>query len=347
MIFKTFFDEPTSTFTYLLASQRGSEAIIIDPVLDHVNDYLKCLGENNLRLIIAFDTHTHADHITGLGKLRKLTMCRTAIGEESSADVVSQRVKDGDILTIHNLEFKVLHTPGHTDDSYCLYRQGMLFSGDTLFIRGNGRTDFQNGDPEMLYNSLKDKIFTLPDETTVYPGHDYKGELISTIGAEKVQNPRFANKSKEEFIDIMKNLNLPDPKFMDIAVPLNQSIGQDINDGIPAEFLIDTQKGMDLLANQKDCLFVDIREFDELKKTGKISGALHVPYGDFDKVLNDNNQPLMKHIESKKPLVIYCAHGERSALALIKLQSKNIVGPFNMLLGITAWIKQNGATESV
>jgi sulfur dioxygenase len=344
MIFETFVDEPTSTYTYIIAEKRGSEAIIIDSVVEHVDEYLKFLGDNNLKLVKAFDTHTHADHVTALGKLRKITMCATVIGEESSADLVSMRVKHGDKIKIKGMEFEVLHTPGHTDDSYCLYAPGMLFSGDTLFIRGNGRTDFQNGSAEMLYYSLKDKIFTLPDETTVYPGHDYKGERISTIGIEKRKNPRYANKTKEEFIFVMENLKLPNPKFMDVAVPANQSIGEDIHDGISPKYLLDTEKGMKL-HTEGVALFVDIREADELAATGHISNAVHVPYGDFETVLEDSDHPMTKHYGAGKPLVIYCAYGERSALALVKMKSKGVEGPYNLLGGIAAWEKADGPIE--
>lgn len=172
MIFKQFLDPVSSTLTYILAETRGGEAIIIDSVEDHVEEYLKFLKENHLKLVKGFDTHTHADHVTGLSKLRSLTKCITMMGDESKAATVSIRVKDGDKITIKGLEFDVIYTPGHTDDSYMLHCQGMLFTGDTIFIRGTGRTDFQNGDSTLLYDSIFNKVLTYPDHTKIYPGHD-------------------------------------------------------------------------------------------------------------------------------------------------------------------------------
>lgn len=225
MLVRQLFDAQTFTYTYLVADDYGKEAIIIDPVDTKVEQYIKLIKELGLTLKYVFDTHVHADHITAAGKLRELTGCTTLLGLETGAKCVSQTVQDGEIIKIDSIEFTVLRTPGHTQDSYCLYTKGMVFTGDTLFIRGTGRTDFQAGNPVDQYNSITQKLFTLPEDTVVYPGHDYNGNITSTIYEEKRFNPRLAGKTVEEFKHIMDNLNLPNPKLMDIAVPANLKCG--------------------------------------------------------------------------------------------------------------------------
>src|SRR3974390_388265 len=225
MIFRQLFDSVSSTYSYVLASRRGGEALIIDPVLEKVDRYLKLMEELDLRLVKAVDTHLHADHITGLGALRDRTRCVTVMGEQSKVDVVSMRIADGDPLAIEGLSLDVFHTPGHTDDSYSFYLADRVFTGDTLLIRGTGRTDFQNGDPRAQYDSIFNKLMKLPDETFVFPAHDYKGDTVSTIGEEKVFNPRLRVKSIDEYVDLMNNLKLPNPKMMDVAVPANMHVG--------------------------------------------------------------------------------------------------------------------------
>ncbi|MET0868004.1 MAG: MBL fold metallo-hydrolase, partial [Pseudorhodoplanes sp.] len=225
MIFRQLFDSVSGTYSYLLASRAGGEAMIIDPVLDKVDHYLRLVRELDLRLVKAVDTHLHADHITGLGALRDRTRCVTVMGEQTKADVVSMRLGEGDKLTVEGISLDVLYTPGHTDDSYSFVMGDRVFTGDTLLIRGTGRTDFQNGDPRMQYESLFGKLLRLPDETLVYPAHDYKGEMVSTIGEERRFNPRLQVKSVDEYVVLMNNLNLPNPKMMDVAVPANLHVG--------------------------------------------------------------------------------------------------------------------------
>ncbi|MCX8514842.1 MAG: MBL fold metallo-hydrolase [Burkholderiales bacterium] len=225
MLLRQLFDIETFTFTYIIAADFGKEAIIIDPVESKVDKYVNLLNELGLTLKYVFDTHVHADHITASGKLRDKTGCITLIGQETGAACVSKTVKDNEKLIINGLEFTVLRTPGHTQDSYCLYTSGMVFTGDTLFIRGTGRTDFQAGSPVDQYYSIVNKLFTLPEATIVYPGHDYNGNSSSTIWEEKRFNPRLAGKTVEEFKVIMDNLNLPSPKLMDVAVPANLKCG--------------------------------------------------------------------------------------------------------------------------
>ncbi len=225
MIFRQLFDSVSGTYTYLLASRRGGEALIIDPVLEKVDRYIQLVNELDLKLVKAVDTHLHADHITGLGALRDRTQCITVMGENSKVDVVSMRLSEGDKLTIEGIALDVLYTPGHTDDSYSFLMRDRVFTGDTLLIRGTGRTDFQNGDPRAQYDSIFNKLLRLPDETMVFPAHDYKGETVSTIGEEKAFNPRLQVKSVDEYADLMNSLNLPNPKMMDVAVPANMRVG--------------------------------------------------------------------------------------------------------------------------
>src|ERR671920_541766 len=219
MIFRQLFDSTSSTYSYLLASRRGGEALIIDPVLEKVDRYLQLVKELDLRLVKAVDTHLHADHITGLGALRDRTRCITVMGEQSGVDVVSMRVSDGDRLQVEGVSLDVIYTPGHTDDSYSFHMGDRVFTGDTLLIRGTGRTDFQNGDPRQQYESIFERLLKLPDATLVYPAHDYKGDTVSTIGEEKTYNPRLQVKSVDEYVQLMANLKLPNPKMMDVAIP--------------------------------------------------------------------------------------------------------------------------------
>ena len=225
MIFRQLFDSVSGTYSYLLASRRGGEALILDPVLEKVDRYLQLVRELDLKLVKAVDTHLHADHITGLGALRDRTHCITVMGEQTKADVVSMRLADGDKLTIEGLALDVIYTPGHTDDSYSFIMPDRVFTGDTLLIRGTGRTDFQNGDPRQQYESIFGRLLKLPDSTLVYPAHDYKGDTVSTIGEEKAYNPRLQVKSVDEYVALMNNLNLPNPKMMDVAVPANMKVG--------------------------------------------------------------------------------------------------------------------------
>ena len=208
MIFKQVFDQKSSTYTYLIASAKGREALIIDPVIENVDSYITLLNELDLKLVKVIDTHIHADHITGASKLKKVTNCSTIMGEHTPADAVEIKVKDEEIIKIDQIEIKAMYTPGHTSDSYSFLMNKYLFSGDTLLINGTGRTDFQNGSSKDAYNSLFNKLLKLPDDTVLYPGHDYNGKLSSTIGKEKQHNPRLQVENVDQYIEIMSNLNL-------------------------------------------------------------------------------------------------------------------------------------------
>lgn len=231
MIFRQFFDPASSTYTYLLASGAGREALLIDPVKSQAHHYLAAIHDLELRLVKAIDTHTHADHITALGLLRERTGCVTVMGQHSKAECVSMQVGDGERINVDGLQLQALYTPGHTDESFSFVldpaKPRAVFTGDVLLIRGSGRTDFQGGDAHKSWDSIVHKLFRLPDDTTVYPAHDYKGWSASSIGEEKRHNPRLAGKSEAEYVAIMRSLNLPSPELMDIAVPANLACGQD------------------------------------------------------------------------------------------------------------------------
>ena len=225
MIFKQVFDKKSSTYTYLIASSRGREALIIDPVLENVNDYIKLLNNLNLKLVKVIDTHIHADHVTGASKLKDITQCSTIMGEHTPAETVEIKVKDDELIKLDNLNLRAMYTPGHTSDSFSFLMDNYLFSGDTLLINGTGRTDFQNGNAKDSYNSIFNKLLKLPDETLVYPAHDYKGEKVSTIGKERKQNPRLQVSCVDEYIEIMNNLDLKKPTKIETNVSKNINLG--------------------------------------------------------------------------------------------------------------------------
>ena len=225
MIFKQVFDTKTSTYTYLIASAKGREAVIIDPVIENVNVYIQLLKELDLKLVKVIDTHIHADHVTGASKLKKATNCATLMGGHTPADSVEIKVKDNEMINIDDLNIRSIYTPGHTSESYSFLLDNYLFSGDALLINGTGRTDFQNGNSKDSYHSIFDKLLTLPEDTLLYPGHDYNGKTVSTIGKEKKFNPRLQVKNVDEYIEIMSNLNLSKPDMMDSNVSRNIQLG--------------------------------------------------------------------------------------------------------------------------
>jgi glyoxylase-like metal-dependent hydrolase (beta-lactamase superfamily II) len=225
MIFKQVFDTKTSTYTYLIASAKGREAVIIDPVIENVNEYIQLLKDLDLKLVKVIDTHIHADHVTGASKLKEVTNCSTLMGEHTPADAVEIKVKDDELIDIDGLNIRSIYTPGHTSESYSFLLDNYLFSGDALLINGTGRTDFQNGSSKDSYYSIFDKLLKLPEETILYPGHDYNDEKASTIGKEKKFNPRLQVKSVDEYVEIMSNLNLSKPEMMDGNVSKNIRLG--------------------------------------------------------------------------------------------------------------------------
>ena len=342
MIFRQLFDSVSGTYTYLLASRHGGEALIIDPVLEKVDRYIQLVKELDLKLVKAVDTHLHADHITGLGALRDRTQCITVMGDMSKVDVVSMRLSEGDKLTIEGVALDVLYTPGHTDDSYSFLMRDRVFTGDTLLIRGTGRTDFQNGDPRAQFDSIFNKLLKLPDETMVFPAHDYKGETVSTIGEEKAFNPRLQVKSLDQYVDLMNGLNLPNPKMMDVAVPANMRVGF-AQEAIAQRGWAVSASDAIKLVGRPDVALIDLREKSEREKYGVIPGSLHAPYPD----LQDNIRPggMLHELAAAtgKRMLFYCAFGERSAMAVQAAQDSGIGAACHIHGGIDAWRKADGA----
>jgi sulfur dioxygenase len=341
MLFRQLFDAASGTYTYLLASRRGGEALIIDPVLEKVDRYLKLIEELELRLVKAVDTHLHADHVTGLGALRDRTRCITVMGEQSKVDVVSMRVSEGEALRIEGVSLEVMYTPGHTDDSYSFLLADRVFTGDTLLIRGTGRTDFQNGDARAQFESLR-RLLRLPDETLVYPAHDYKGDTVSTIGEERRYNPRLQVGSIDEYAELMANLHLPNPKMMDVAVPANMRQGLLQRTIAERGWAIDASQAQALLGRD-DVVLVDLRERGERQRHGSIPGALHAPYPDLAENIRAGGMLHRLAVATGKQLVFYCAFGERSAMAVQAAQDEGIASAAHIAGGLAAW-KQAGGT---
>ncbi len=344
MIFRQLFDSVSCTYTYLLAARSGAEALIIDPVLDKLDRYLKLIEELDVKLVKALDTHVHADHITGLGALRDRTHCITVMGEQSDVDVVSMRAADGDHIDIEGLRLTALYTPGHTDDSYCFLMHDRVFTGDTLFIRGTGRTDFQNGDPRAQYDSIFNKLLTLPDDTLVYPGHDYKGDTVSTIAEERAHNPRLQVKSVEQYVEIMTNLDLADPKMMDVAVPANLRIGLS-QEEIEARGWSLTAREALQLSGSEELILVDLRDVSERKRHGIIRGSVHAPYTELDDNLKPGGLLQTLAAQTHKRLVFYCAYGERSAMAVKSAQDTGLADARHIKGGVDAWKRIDGPLE--
>ena len=341
MIFRQLFDSVSSTYSYLLASRRGGEALLIDPVLEKVDRYLQLLGELDLRLVKAVDTHLHADHITGLGALRDRTHCITVMGEHSRVDVVSMRVADGDRLEVEGVGLEVLYTPGHTDDSYCFRMADRVFTGDTLLIRGTGRTDFQNGDARAQYHSIFDRLLSLPDDTLVFPGHDYKGDTASTIAEERRSNPRLQVKSVDEYVELMGNLKLANPKMMDVAVPANMKVGLQ-QELIAQRGWARTAEQALALAVRPDVLLIDLRERGERERHGSIAGSLHVPYPTLAECTCAGGMLQTLASTTGKQLLFYCAFGERSAMAVQAAQDAGLSTACHLQGGLAAWKAAGG-----
>ena len=341
MIFRQLFDSVSGTYSYLLASRRGGEALIIDPVLEKVERYLQLVNELDLRLVKAVDTHLHADHITGLGALRDKTHCVTVMGEQTKADVVSMRLADGDKLGIEGLALDVIYTPGHTDDSYSFVLPDRVFTGDTLLIRGTGRTDFQNGDPRQQYESIFGRLLKLPDETLIFPAHDYKGETVSTIGEEKAFNPRLQVKSVDEYVNIMNNLNLANPKMMDVAVPANMRVGLHQDDIASRGWAVSAEQALALIG-RPDVALIDLREQTERERHGVIPGAIHLPYARLQENIAAGGMLHELAKSTAKQLLFYCAFGERSAMAVQAAQDVGMSSARHIQGGIDAWRKASG-----
>jgi len=341
MIFRQLFDSVSGTYSYVLASRHGGEALILDPVLEKVDRYCQLLRELDLKLVKAVDTHLHADHVTGLGELRDRTHCMTVMGDQTKADVVAMRVADGDKVTIEGLSLDVMYTPGHTDDSYSYLMGDRVFTGDTLLIRGTGRTDFQNGSSRAQYDSIFNRLLKLPDETMVFPAHDYKGDTVSTIGEEKRYNPRLQVRSVDEYIELMANLKLPNPKMMDVAVPANMRVGLHQEELEKEGRALSASEAIRSL-HRPDILLVDLRESNERAKHGMLEGALHTPYPSVEESLKPGGMLREVAAATGRRIVFFCAFGERSAMAVAAAKEAGLSNTAHIAGGIDAWKKAGG-----
>lgn len=343
IIFHQLFELESSTYTYLIADKKSKEAAIIDPVLETVERDLKLIEELGLTLKYIFDTHVHADHITGAGELRKRTQAKTGVSKNSGVPCIDILLEDGQELLLGDKKVKAIATPGHTNTCMTYAFEGMLFTGDALLIRGCGRTDFQQGSADKLYDSIYKNIFTYPDDTPVYPGHDYRGQTASTVGAEKKFNPRLgAGKTKEDFVKIMSELKLANPKKIHEAVPANLACGNiagfrvmhpQVVDGIPEVPCDDVLKSLPQ-AESKKIRLIDVRRPDEFNgEYGHIKGAELVTLGP------DLTSFLEKGDRSEE-IIFICRSGGRSGNAAaesIKLGYKFTV---NMVGGMIAWTEK-------
>ena len=345
MIFRQLFDSVSGTYSYLLASRAGGEALILDPVLEKVDRYCQLLRELDLRLVKAVDTHLHADHVTGLGELRDRTHCVTIMGEQSKADVVAMRVSDGDRVMLEGLSLDVMYTPGHTDDSYSYLMGDRVFTGDTLLIRGTGRTDFQNGSARAQYESIFGRLLKLPDETMVFPAHDYKGDTVSTIGEEKRFNPRLQVRSVDEYVELMGNLKLPNPKMMDVVLPANMHVGLHQDDLAKQGLSLTACEAIESLG-RPDILLVDLRENSERAKHGMLPGALHAPYPAIGESLQPGGMLREVAAATGRRIVFFCAFGERSAMAVAAAKDAGLANTAHIAGGIDAWKKAGGPVQT-
>ena len=349
MLFRQLFDHETWTYTYLLGDEETGEAVLIDPVIDQVERDIKLLNELGLKLVYTIDTHAHADHITAAGLLRKRLGCKAVMSAAAGAEGVDLPVGDGDRVKFGNIELEVRATPGHTDGcvTFVTSDHKHAFTGDALFIRGTGRTDFQQGSAETLYRSIHDKIFTLPDDTIIWPAHDYKGMTFTSVGEEKRHNPRVGDgKTEDEFVAIMDQLHLPAPKKLDIAVPANLHVGvvppssmsgeplpergwaaiERSPDGIP-------EVTVDWVAEHKGAVrLVDVREIDEAESDGKIEGVDVVPMGTVDEA--------SKAWDKEIPVITICRSGRRSGRVALELEKLGFKRIASMRGGMVAWNSQ-------
>ncbi len=360
MIFKQLFDKTSCTFTYLIADSESKEAVFIDPVNTEVDDYLALLKNLDLKLLYSFETHVHADHISGSGLLRQATGAQTCIGLHCGSETADNQLVGDELFAFSsNITIRVIATPGHTLGSMSFLCNDRIFTGDALFIGGCGRTDFQNGDPGDLYDSVTKKIFTLPGETLVYPAHDYKGDFVSCVYQEKTKNPRLAGKTRDEFIQIMNNLNLPTPKLLDKAVPANLYCGIEEEEASQwasdSEFhvsdkerrgvqgtinhaklqitQIDVQTAKAMI-DSEDPILLDVREPNEYA-LGHIENSIHIPRGD---ILSKVEVTLATRDKSAQ-VIIYCASGNRSALAGLMMEELGYTNIVSLKGGYIGWMR--------
>jgi glyoxylase-like metal-dependent hydrolase (beta-lactamase superfamily II)/rhodanese-related sulfurtransferase len=360
MLFKQLFDQETWTYTYLIADPVTKEAVLIDPVNTHIDAYLALLAEHGLQLKYTLETHVHADHITASGLLRQRLGAQTGVSQLCGAVTADIQIQDGDIFEFGKGEkIKVIATPGHTRGSISFLWRDRVFTGDSLLIGGCGRTDFQGGDAGAQYDCITQRLFTLPDDTLVYPGHDYQQHWVSTIKQERTTNPRLAGKSREQFIDIMKNLNLPKPRLIDEAVPANRYCGLEEkecqqaiaareiarpvrNEISPQDMVAEAKRHITevnvttakQLLTEGNIVVVDTREESEYA-VGHLNDALLLPRG----VLEFKLGSIPELTDKSKAVLIYCRTGGRSALAAQTMQQLGYNNVLSMAGGFEAWQK--------
>lgn len=350
LIFRQLFDPQSFTYTYLLADSATQEAVLIDPVFEHARRDAALIGELGLKLLVTLETHVHADHVTGASLLRKSMGSKIALSKNSGATGGDRALADGDTVKFGNRSLQARATPGHTGGcmSYVLEDQSMAFTGDALLIRGCGRTDFQEGDAGRLFHSVREKIFSLPDECLLYPGHDYKGLTASSVGEEKKYNPRLAESIGEgDFVGYMTHLGLPHPKLMQIAVPANLKCGApDVEPALEQDWaplsytfagIWEIQPNV-LEENLSRVQVLDVREPDEFNgPLGHIVGANPIPMG-----------LLVGHIAAlseDKPIVAVCRSGARSAQATVLLKNAGLTRVANLAGGMLRWRAQRFPVE--
>jgi len=361
MIFKQLFDTESSTLTYFIADELSREGLLIDPVKGQIETYKKLLNEYGLKLKYSLETHVHADHITASGMLRQQLGCQTGVSRACETECADIQIHDHDVFQLgDNESITAVSTPGHTKGSLSFLWRDKAFTGDALLINGCGRTDFQGGDAGTLYDSINQRLFSLPDETLIFPGHDYKGNRVSSVGQEKLINPRLAGKSRAEFIELMGNLNLPKPKLIDIAVPANRYCGvdeeeaiqssepkditQSVNQRLTAPQIVAqikpliteiTPEDTSKLIDDDNVILIDIREESEVEQ-GSITGAQYIPRGVLEFKISELEIP--DNAETK--VVLYCRSGSRSALAAASIQNMGFKNVMSMKGGYEAWKSQ-------
>lgn len=347
IIFQQLFEPESSTYTYIIADKKTKEAAIIDPVLETVDRDLKLINELGLKLMYVLDTHIHADHITAASEIRKRIGAKTAVSQNAGVNCVDVQLEEGQELLLGDKKIKVLSTPGHTDTCLSYYFEGMIFTGDALLIRSCGRTDFQQGSSDKLFHSVRKKLFNLPEDTIVYPAHDYKGLTSSTIGSEKKYNARLKETiSLDEFKNIMANLNLAQPKKIHEAVPANLACGQklqrtltpEINNGIPEVTVDQVYEHMNDVKNKKIRL-IDVRRPDEFNnELGHIQGSELVTLG-------PELTSFLEKGDRSEEIVFVCRSGARSGTATAESERLGYKLTVNMIGGMLRWNDQKLPTE--
>ena len=346
MIFRQLFDNVSCTYTYLIGDPTSRQAVIIDPVFEMHRRDLALIRELDLGLSYCIDTHCHADHVTGAWLIRRATGCKYATAASNDVQGVSVPLEDGQVVQAGSIALRALATPGHTAGcmSFVIDEARMVFTGDALLIRGAGRTDFQGGSAHDLYRSLREKLFSLDDDFLVYPGHDYRGCCTSSIGEERIHNPRIGGQASEhDFVGFMDNLNLPHPKKMDEALPANLRGGKP-EDGLypdycawgPVNFCFSGICEIDaewVATHPTDVTIVDVRDDWELKETGFIKDALHIPL--------DNLLQRLDEIKRDKPVIMICRSGKRSGQGVRMLSQKGFDRIANLTGGMVAWLDRD------